>query len=242
MNSYLRSLNWRGRVGLLVVSGDMWLQRDLASLLPDGISLHPTVMRLKTVMAPAPIKGLEEMVEEGIKAATLLVDFKPDLILFGCTCGSAVGGAAKNLEISARIQESTGVPAVTVSTAAIDALKTVGARSIGVFTPYLAEVNRAEAEFFEECGFKVPIIEGLEIAERLDYSDVPLETIYRRAKAIGMRPDVDTVFISCTNMHSTPIIKALQDDIGKPVLSSVSVSAQAILRHLGVKEPLEAQW
>jgi maleate isomerase len=46
------------------------------------------------------------------------------------------------------------------------------------------------------------------------------KSIQAAALEIGRDPEVDAVFLSCTNLRTMDIIDALEDELGKPVVSS----------------------
>ena len=61
--------------------------------------------------------------------------------------------------------------------------------------------------------------------------------IYRMIRAVD-RPDADAVFISCTDFRGVETIRALEQDLGKPVFTSNQVTLWAMLRLAGVKLPI----
>src|SRR6185312_16595648 len=70
-------------------------------------------------------------------------------------------GAAFNRELTRRLRQASGVPAVTMSTAVIEGLRSVGGRRLAVATAYNDEVNGRLQTFLHEEGFDVLAIRGL---------------------------------------------------------------------------------
>jgi len=62
--------------------------------------------------------------------------------------------------------------------------------------------------------------------------------VYRLGKSAD-HPDAEAIFISCTNLRTFEVLEALEMDLGKSVISSNSATLWAVLKELGVKEPLE---
>jgi len=63
-----------------------------------------------------------------------------------------------------------------------------------------------------------------------------------RAYAVGRqadRPTADAVFLSGTGMPTLPILQALEDDLGKPVISANSAMMWNALRIAGVTRPTQ---
>ena len=65
------------------------------------------------------------------------------------------------------------------------------------------------------------------------------ETAYRLAREVD-GPDVDCLFVSCTNFPTLPVIQALEADTGKPVVTSNQATIWDSLRRAGVREPLHS--
>jgi maleate isomerase len=170
-------------------------------------------------------------------AAALLVWADVDVIVFACTTGSLVHGVGWDREISARIERASGRPATTTTTTVLDALRAVGATSLAVATPYVEELNAIERQFLEASGFVVARISGLGCATdaeigRLDPADAV--SLVERVDT----PEVDAVFISCTNFHCLSAIASLERQVGKPVVTSNLAGAWAALRQIGIEDTI----
>ncbi len=222
---------WRARLGLIVPSSNTTMEEEFRKLLPEGISLHVTRVGLRKVN----VRELLEMEKHVREAAQLLGDAGVDLIAYGCTTGSLVGGLGYDLRIAKGIEEVSGVEAITTASAVLDALKQLSVKKVAIATPYIDEVNEKEREFLEANGFQVVNIKGLQIEENLEIGRQPPEIAYRLAKDVD-RPEAEAVFISCTNFRTIEIIAALENDLGKPVFSSNTATLWASLRSLGIRE------
>lgn len=55
--------------------------------------------------------------------ANLLADVKPEVIVYGCTSGSFIGGKGYELKLEQKIENKTKVPIISTSHAVIDCLK-----------------------------------------------------------------------------------------------------------------------
>ncbi len=216
------------RLGLIVPSSNTTMESELMRVLPDWISLHTSRIRLVDVDEWS-LAAMEEGVE---RAALELADAGVDLILFGCTTGSLIGGKGYDRMIADRITSATGIEAVTTSTAVLRALEALGARKISVATPYIDGVNEAERRFLEENGFEVLRIRGLGILRNTEIGRVPPERVLELAKQTFV-PGSDAVFISCTNLKTFSVIGRLESELGKPVVTSNQASLWAALRSLG---------
>jgi arylmalonate decarboxylase len=106
----------------------------------------------------------------------------------------------------------------------------------------MPDVNEHERAFLTAQGFEVLSIEGLGIGETLaDFrylARVPPEAIYRLARRVD-RPDADAILISCTDVATLPVLKQLEQDCGKPVVTSNLATFWSCLRKGGVADRID---
>ncbi|MCD6244010.1 MAG: aspartate/glutamate racemase family protein [Candidatus Korarchaeota archaeon] len=224
---------WRARLGLIIPSSNTTMEEEFRKLLPKGISLHVARVRLRKVN----VRELLEMERYAKEAAQLLGDAGVDLIAYGCTTGSLVGGLGYDLRLAEEIKGTSGIKAITTAGAVLDALRQLSVEKVAVATPYIDEVNEKEKEFLEANGFQVVNIKGLQIEENLEIGRQPPEVAYRLAKDVD-RPEAEAVFISCTNFRTIEVIAVLEADLGKPVFSSNTATLWASLKSLRIREKL----
>jgi len=200
------------------------MEPDFYAMAPTGVTVHTARMKLSKVTPEALIR----MAEDTERAEGLLADAGVDIIVYGCTTGSLVGGAEWEEGLVRRIEGETGIPAVSTSSAVVEALKSLGAKRIGVATPYSEELNGLEKSFLEDLGFQVTGIRGLGLLDNLDIGRVgrgTLEDIIR-----GVADDVDAVFVSCTNLPVVGLIEEFEKEFNRPVVTSNQASMWAALR------------
>ncbi|MCD6503739.1 MAG: aspartate/glutamate racemase family protein [Euryarchaeota archaeon] len=222
---------WRGRIGIIIPSSNTTMEPEFWIMAPEGVSVHSSRIALREVTE----EELMRMHDHVRDSSRLLSDAKVDVIVFGCTSGSFIGGLGYDTKITQEIEESTGIPAVSTSTAVLDALRTINARKIGLATPYIDEVTLKEKEFLEANGFKVVKYKGLGIKENTKIGSLGPEEAYRIAKEVYTQ-DVDAVFISCTNFRTIEVIDALEEDLKIPIITSNQASMWAALRKIGIRE------
>jgi len=224
---------WRARIGLIVPSSNTTMESELHKMAPEGVSIHISRIPLKEVTREA----LFEMEKHSLRAAIELADADVDIILYGCTTGSLVGGPGYDKMISEKIEKTVNKPVVATATAVVNALEAVKARKIVVATPYIDELNDDEKRFLEAHGFEVLKIKGLGIRSNLEIGRITPWQVYRFAKTVYMR-DADALFISCTNLRTIEIIDLLEKDLEIPVITSNQASLWAVLRRLGIKDKI----
>jgi maleate isomerase len=67
--------------------------------------------------------------------------------------------------------------------------------------------------------------------------DTTTEHAYALARSVNA-DDADAVFLSGTGMPTVTVLEALEQDLGKPVLSSASAMMWYALRRAGVGQPI----
>jgi len=123
---------WRGRIGLIVPSSNTTMEMELHSFLPEGVSLHTSRMPLKSITD----EELFKMNSYAIEAASLLADAGVEVIAFGCSSGSFIGGQDFEKELEMKIEEEVNIETFTTSTAVLEALDVLDAQSLLIVTPY----------------------------------------------------------------------------------------------------------
>jgi maleate isomerase len=222
---------WRLRIGMLLPSVNRVAEPEISAMLPEGVSLHTT--RLKLVGSTREeLLAMTEKVEEG---ASLLAD-AVDLVVFHCTAVSTFDPAMEG-NLKRRIEQATGKPSMTTSEAITCAFRTLGVRRIVLISPYIKATNEREIAFLAHHGIEVLRDAGMEISEGSRMSSVEPGEWYRYTLA-HQHPEADAYFLSCTAIRAAPVIAALERDLGKPVVTSNQAMAWHALRSSGVRDQL----
>jgi len=226
---------WRGRIGLITPSRGWTIEHEWPRMLPKGVSYLVARIPLK---ATTP-EELLKMGEYALEGAKLLASANVDLICYGCTIETILQGIEYEKMLTNNIYETTGIPAKTMASAVIEAMKSFNARKIAIVTPYIEEINKQEKRFMESIGFEVVYEKGLGISETIEIGKISPGTVYRLGKEAFLKaPQADLLFISCGNLRTIEIISAIEKDIGKPVVSSNQAMLWSALRMIKVNEPI----
>lgn len=220
---------WRGRVGLVVPSSNTTMEPEFARRLPAGVSLHSSRMQLEAVTADR----LREMETAADGCGRLLATADVDVAAYGCTTGSLVEGPGYADEIETRLSDVTGVPTVATAASVKRAFDALELRRLAIATPYARELNEDEEAFLAAAGYEVVDISGLGLERNTDIGARWPAQVYRQVREIDSAP-ADGVFISCTNYRTFEVVDRLEDDIGKPVVTSNQATLWDVLRHLEV--------
>jgi maleate isomerase len=222
-------MDWKCQLGIIVPSWNTMMEYECSRIAPAGVSIHSTRIshRVRSVEARL------HMVEVAPEAAELLAHAKVKAICFGCT-GASFVKLGIDQEIIKTMEAATKTPCTTTTTAIIEALHRLKAKSVAISSPYDEENNKRMINFLEYSGFKAVSQKGLNM-ECPSY--LSPDHAYRVAREAN-RPEADVVIISCTNFRSLEVIDQLEKDLGKPVVSSNTASMWKLLQLAGVGDKI----
>jgi maleate cis-trans isomerase len=142
----------RGLVGLLVPQANTTVEAEFGILMPPGIAA--IAARLTS-----PHAGIADRMRDYIASldATIaqFADAPLGALALAVTGASYYTGAAEEDEAVARLEDRLGVPVVTAARAVRDSLLALGARRIGLVSPYPPDVTAASAAYWTARGFAV---------------------------------------------------------------------------------------
>lgn len=223
----------RAKLGFILMSTDLAAESDLFDMVPQGVAIHIT--RLKTddhTTNQSLARHIDAMADA---ASRLQPDAQPNVICYGCTSGSIVNG-----EKNVMAEISKGAPyakPMTIATAVVDALTELGVKKLVVGTPYIDEINTAEAEFLLKKGFEVLDIQGLKLTTGLEFGYVTADYWKKFALEID-RPDADAMFLSCSGIRALDVVVEIEALIGKPVITSNQAQMWSCLRRAGITDEI----
>lgn len=216
------------KIGSLVPSSNATQEQEFWAALPRDTSLHTARLKLTKVGPESTIQIVEEL-EEGSRR---LADADVDVLLLALTAPSSRKGLGYDRELKKRMEDASGKPATTAATATVEALNVLGVRKVALGAPWSDEVNGFTASFLEASGFEVPTRKALGYVDNLDIGALPAKTAYDLGRSLDA-DGVDAVMLACGNWHSMGVIDRLEQEIGKPVLTTNQVSMWGALRILG---------
>lgn len=217
------------RVGLIILATDHTTEPDYRRMVAsERIGVYVARVAYANPTTPENLRKMQPALTEA--AALILPDEKLDAICYSCTSASVVIGDA---EIEAAVQAAKpGVTVVTPPMAAMRGLKTLGARTISVLTPYTVETSRPMADYFVRHGFEIASFTCLGFDDDREMARIAPATLVELARQ-AMHPDADALFVSCTALRSALAAVAIEEAIGRPVVTSNQATAWNCLRLCG---------
>jgi len=226
---------WRARIGV-IYPGPGWHHiGDFHKIAPKGVAMGGMGVPRHKDESAAEMMHLDEHV---VEAAKNFVSYKPDVILWCCTAGSFLKGKGHDERLIKEMQDATGIPCTTTSSAVMAAFKTLGVNKFSMVTPYPFDVNDIEKKFMEDNGFKVVKMDGLDLTDNSILANVSPNVLYKLARANDV-PEAEAMFISCTGLDALDIIQALEEDLGKPVITSNQASYWLAFKMAGIGVPIQ---
>lgn len=229
----------RARLGLIVLATDFTIEHEWRAIIAGlpGVALYHSRILNDTQITPETLRAMEPR----IAAATdvILPGAPLDVVAYGCTSASmAIGeervfGHIRSVRPDARC--------TTPVTAAFAAFRALGARRIGVLTPYRADVNRIVAAYIRDRGFAVPVFGSFNEENDAVVGHIDAASIRNGIRTITAQAEVDAVFVSCTSVRLAEAASAIEAETGLPVTSSNHAMAWHALRLAGITDALP-QW
>ena len=231
----LQSRADRKKLGLIALSTDLTSERDFARIIPlDKAGIYSTRVEFSNPTTP---ENLRRMAPRITAAADLILPGEIlDVICYSCTAASVVIGDAKIAESVHAIRP--GVPVVTPSGSALLAFHAIGITRISILTPYLIETSLPMASYFERHGMQIQRFHCLGLDDDRDMARISPEAIVRAALATDT-PQTQAFFLSCTGLQAVDAVAVLEQQTGKPVVTSNQASAWAMMGHAGLIQPFD---
>jgi maleate isomerase len=223
----------RKLIGVLTPSSNTALEpltSAMVSSLP-GVSAHFARFTVTEIsLREASLRQFDD--SKILEAARLLADARVDVICWSGTSSSWLG-FERDRQLCARITEATGIPATTSVLALNEALAERGARTLGLVSPYVDEVQQRIVANYAGIGIDCVAERHLGISVNFAFSEVEPEILSRLLREVSAeRPEAMTTL--CTNLHAAQLVDALERELGIPIYDSVSTVVWKALRTMGV--------
>ena len=224
----------RGKIGVIVPSLNNALEPEFNRMAPPDIAIYATRLQLKRGV-PDDLRAMSDLTEQ---ASELLRQADVDVIAYCCTTGSLIDGIDWDEQLATRLRNAAGLPVITTASAAISALKALGIKSISVATPYIDEVNEIERTYIKARGIQVINIAGLQFTRGEELHNLDQKDAREFCRS-SMDQSADGLFISCTDFASIDFAGELEQELGKPVVTSNTATLWSALRLLNHSQAIE---
>lgn len=228
---------WRARLGFLLPPGNPNIEPELIEIAPKGVSVH--FGRMVTRGVTGSLDGLDErtrcMLDHLDEPTEMLAHVKPNVIALAHTASSYMLGREGEIRETARLQDKFNIRFTSAFASVIEAFKELGITRVALGAPYGEAQTLQGKAALESYGIEVVNYRRLQNVRNI-YEETA-------ARAYGLARETNTdkaqaVFLSGVGLPTIEVLDALERDIGKPVISSVSAMVWNCLRISGV-EPVK---
>jgi maleate isomerase len=203
----------RARIGLIIPSVNRMTEPQFNHFAPPDLGIHVARGRV----AGEPARTVAELMDEIGRAADTLADAKPDMIVFHCTHTSMKEGTDGEARIIDLIRSRTGIEALSTSSLVNEALCALKIKAVLVLSPY--KTNADIIAYLTAAGFTVINDVALACKSPAAFEAVTPQAWYELALE-NDSPEVDGVFLSCTNTRQIEAIADIEQALRKPVVNS----------------------
>ncbi|RZN10496.1 Asp/Glu/hydantoin racemase [Bradyrhizobium genosp. SA-3] len=231
----------RKRLGMITPSSNSVLEPVTSAMLhgAPGVTAHFSRFRVTEIALDA--AALSQFDASAmLPAADLLADAKVDAIAWNGTSASWLG-IGRDRGLCEAITARTGVPATTSTLACIDAARTLGAKRVGLVSPYTDDVQRRIADVWAEEGIASHAERHLGLRDNFSFGEVTSATIAEMIRAVAA-DGADAIVILCTNLDGAALAASLERELDITVLDSVAVTLWRTLGLAGGDVTALARW
>ncbi|WP_439648268.1 maleate cis-trans isomerase family protein [Acuticoccus kalidii] len=222
----------RTRIGMLTPSSNTVLEPMTAAMLsalPD-VTAHFGRFRVVEISLREAALGQFEM-EPMLAAAELLADAHVGSIAWNGTSAGWLG-FERDRALCAAIEARTGIEATSAILALNEILALTGAKTIGLVSPYIDEVQDRIIANYAKIGIACVADRRLGISENYAFANSTEAEVADLCRDVATAGP-DAIVIYCTNMRGAPIAETIEAETGIPVYDTVATSIWGTMRQCG---------
>ncbi|MBB3773925.1 maleate isomerase [Angulomicrobium tetraedrale] len=172
------------------------------------------------------------------RAAELLAQARPNVILWNATRGALIG-FEPDRRLAAFVEKETGIPCTTTALATVDYLRRHNLRRIGLVAQGADWEGLRLKQTFGAEGIDIVAGHCLGVGDNFEAAGITPEEIGLHAMRLASVPDLDAVLVWSTNLAGHALTRLARDEIHVPVLDSTTVGFESALDYMtGLFRPL----
>ncbi len=217
--------------GVLIPSTNTTVEIEYNRLLPPELQVH--VGRLgkgvNTTFSPS-------LDDDIAYQSRLLGTAKVEVVCLAQTSASLFDDAYDAVT-KRRMTEGAGVPSLTSAEAIGQAVRALGARRIGLVSPYSQEViGRAQQYFETRYALEVVAMEGFEATDAYAIGTLSAEHATEAFSRID-RPEIEVLVVPGGNFPTMPFIAEWERQFHKPVITTNQAALWAMIKVMAFDTP-----
>lgn len=219
----------KGVMAIMIPQQNSNMQPEYEKLRPVGINNQ--IYRFD-------ISGQDRVPEAMIEAIPQASGSWPDMVLCSNSVEMRLWSIEKQIAYRESLHEALpGTPIVTAGDACVAALRTMGAKRLGLISPMSEEYSESARSFYRAHDFEVPETTWLQVKTSASIIDVPVDTIFSAFDKVNTS-QVDTILHVGGALGVADMIDELEEQLGKPVVSSTATGYWYALRMMGLDDAL----
>lgn len=206
----------------------------LMDMLPQGVGVIATNLRVRGY-TDAEFARAQAGIEEAVE---LLTADGAQVVLLAGVPVAVREGYAREQERLAALRARFGVPVISGVAACVEAFRQLGVRAPLVVTAYLDEMNQQLARYLTEAGLPPAGVAGLSASSPAESGRLGGEALAQLARGLRAgHPEADGMFLGA-RIELQAVSRALESELGIPVLHANHAGLGWALRQLGIARPV----
>lgn len=240
----------RAQIGVVIPSTNTGVEYDLQKFALDGVTWHPSRfwIELRNWADEVESTGddtdtvferfLEIMRGEIPVALRNVLSAKVSHIMLGMSAETFWGGEEGSILFEQGIREHIGdVGLTTAADATRKALDCFGAKSLSVITPYPPVGDANVRQYFEEIGYEVKHVKGLNRPSATAIAETSVQEVLSAVREVD-GDDVDAIVQCGTNLSTVDLFPTLEQVLEKPLIPINVATIWHALRACGVEDKI----
>lgn len=234
------SLGYRMKFAVVAPSTNTSVEPEYAAMQPRGVTNHFSRISIpdtKVSDDESFMVMLNNIRQATFDAVDVSMSMEPGCVIMGMSAETFWDGAEGADRLHKKMLERTGgVPVIMGSTAvdaAIKAYEAAGSpiRKIGIITPYMPVGDANVRRFFEDQGYEVVNLKGLQSPSPMMIAHESKQTLKRAALEVS--EGVDAIVQCGTNLAFAEVAAAAEFWLEKPVIAINTATYWHALRTMG---------
>lgn len=240
------SLGYRLKFAVVAPSTNTSVEPEYAAMRPRGVTNHFSRIAIpdtKVTDDAGFMVMLHSIRDATFDAVDVSMSMQPGCVIMGMSAETFWDGAEGADRLHKRMVERCGGLPVIMGSTAVDAAikaysKTHGEiRKIGIVTPYMPVGDANVKKFFEDQGYEVVNLVGLQSPSPMMIAHESKQTLKRAA--IEVSQGVDAVIQAGTNLAFAEVAAMAEFWLEKPVIAINTATYWHALRTMGIPDQMD---
>ena len=230
---------WRARIGNISPTACAEiLPYEFYRVAPDGVTFVTTNLVIRDARETSQVAASWDRFDTAFED---LLHTRVDHITLSGAPLVLANGVERHNDLLRTFRGRYPVPVGTSPQSFAEALKFLGAVKVAVATSFIPAHNELVRAFLTAEGFDVIGIESLDTGmTSLEKALLSPRQVFRHVRAVGKKfESCDALLITSSAWPTLTVIQALEDDLGKPVVSSSLGQIWWPLKELGIKAAIK---